>query len=32
VVLERLNRFLLSLSWDSMATALVLVIEPRPGA
>jgi PAS domain S-box-containing protein len=30
-VLERLNRFLLSLSWDSMATALVLVIEPATG-
>ncbi len=30
-VLERLNRFLLSLSWDSMATALVLLIEPATG-
>jgi len=31
VVLERLNRFLLSLSWDSMATALVLLVEPATG-
>jgi PAS domain S-box-containing protein len=31
MVLERLNRFLLSLSWDSMATALVLLIEPATG-
>jgi serine phosphatase RsbU (regulator of sigma subunit)/anti-sigma regulatory factor (Ser/Thr protein kinase) len=31
LVLERLNRFLLSLSWDSMATALVLLIEPATG-
>jgi PAS domain S-box-containing protein len=30
-VLERLNRFLLSLSWDSMATALVLLVEPATG-
>ncbi len=29
--LERLNRFLLSLAWDSMATALVLVLEPATG-
>jgi PAS domain S-box-containing protein len=29
--LERVNRFLLSLSWDSMATALVLVLEPATG-
>jgi PAS domain S-box-containing protein len=29
--LDRLNRFLLSLAWDSMATALVLVIEPATG-
>lgn len=31
LALERLNRFLLSLSWDSMATALVLLIEPATG-
>ena len=30
-VLEKLNRFLLSLSWDSMATALVLLLEPPTG-
>jgi PAS domain S-box-containing protein len=30
-VLEGLNRFLLSLSWDSMATALVLLLEPPTG-
>ena len=30
--LERLNRFLLSLSWDSMATACVLLLEPATGA
>ena len=30
-VLERLNRFLLSLSWDSMATALVMLLEPPTG-
>ncbi|HEX2084207.1 MAG TPA: SpoIIE family protein phosphatase [Solirubrobacteraceae bacterium] len=29
--LDRLNRFLLSLAWDSMATALVLVLEPATG-
>jgi PAS domain S-box-containing protein len=29
--LERLNRFLLSLSWDSMATACVLLLEPATG-
>ena len=29
--LERLNRFLLSLAWESMATALVLVLEPATG-
>jgi PAS domain S-box-containing protein len=29
--LERLNRFLLALGWDSMATALVLVVEPATG-
>jgi anti-sigma regulatory factor (Ser/Thr protein kinase) len=30
-VLEKLNRFLLSLSWDSMATALVMLLEPPTG-
>lgn len=30
-VLERLNRFLLSLAWDSMATALVMLVEPATG-
>jgi PAS domain S-box-containing protein len=29
--LERLNRFMLSLAWESMATALMLVIEPATG-
>src|SRR5690606_37694458 len=29
--LERLNRFLLSLAWDSMATACVLLLEPATG-
>ena len=29
--LDRVNRFLLSLAWDSMATALVLVLEPATG-
>jgi PAS domain S-box-containing protein len=29
--LERLNRFQLSLAWDSMATACVLLLEPATG-
>jgi serine phosphatase RsbU (regulator of sigma subunit)/anti-sigma regulatory factor (Ser/Thr protein kinase) len=29
--LERLNRFMLSLAWDSMATACVLLLEPATG-
>jgi PAS domain S-box-containing protein len=29
--LERLNRFMLSLAWDSMATASVLLLEPATG-
>lgn len=29
--LEKLNRFMLSLSWDSMATACVLLLEPATG-
>lgn len=29
--LERLNRFMLSLMWDSMATACVLLLEPATG-
>ncbi|HWT95788.1 MAG TPA: SpoIIE family protein phosphatase [Solirubrobacteraceae bacterium] len=29
--LERLNRFLLSLEWDSMATVCVLLLEPATG-
>jgi anti-sigma regulatory factor (Ser/Thr protein kinase) len=29
--LEQLNRFMLSLSWDSMATASVLLLEPATG-
>jgi anti-sigma regulatory factor (Ser/Thr protein kinase) len=29
--LERVNRFMLSLSWDSMATACVLLLEPATG-
>jgi PAS domain S-box-containing protein len=31
LALERLNRFMLSLSWDSMATACVLLLEPATG-
>jgi len=29
--LERINRFLLTLGWESMATAAVLVVEPATG-
>jgi PAS domain S-box-containing protein len=31
LALERLNRFMLSLAWDSMATACVLLLEPATG-
>jgi PAS domain S-box-containing protein len=31
LALQKLNRFMLSLSWDSMATACVLLLEPASG-